>query len=137
MRTKDKSDIKSSNEINVQKIMEKIRANIRKRRGAESSEYHTELTDLSDVEKELELMRAELDIENRSYHISSHRKLLGPILTSGRSLVHGEVRRYVDPVFSKQKKFNIRVLGVLTLLSKEIYKMKKYVHTSIRKTRRR
>lgn len=38
---------------------------------------------------------------------------MGPFLIKGRKLVHGEVRRYVDPVFQKQSQLNYNLAGVL------------------------
>jgi O-antigen chain-terminating methyltransferase len=42
----------------------------------------------------------------------------------GRELVHGEVRRYVDPVFLKQKDFNASTVRLLRDISKDISEVK-------------
>lgn len=109
-------------EINVEEIMEEIRENIRKRK--ESDDYKS-AEEIEEVFSEVSSSRARspqesgiinlnCDIRNNSYSISSHRPVLGTFLVEGRKLVHGEVRRYVDPVFQKQSELNSNLAGVLS-----------------------
>lgn len=113
--------------VDVKKIMEKIRGNIRKRREEQK------VIKIEDLERKIETqnppynfhqelgsINANWDIENRTYRISSHRKLLGRVLIKGRELIHGEIKRYVDPVFWKQKEFNASTVRILNYLSKEL-----------------
>jgi len=118
-------------EINVQKIMEKIREDIRKRKEAQKVHDSTDLKkNLSDIKGELESMGENWDIENKSYRIFSHRKLLGPVLITGRELVHSEIRRYVDPALSKQREFNASTLRVLDSLSRQISEINKQLRNN-------
>ena len=107
-------------EINVEEIMKKIRENIRIRKEAESypnipggnslpitpcNEVNASRP-IDDITGDLSFLRNNWDIQNNSYFISSSRPYLGKYLVKGRELVHGEVRRYVDPVVWKQVSFN-------------------------------
>ncbi|AKB19735.1 MULTISPECIES: bifunctional 2-polyprenyl-6-hydroxyphenol methylase/3-demethylubiquinol 3-O-methyltransferase UbiG [unclassified Methanosarcina] len=104
-------------EINVEKIMGKIRENIRKRKGSEVFPGKN-IEDLqngpspeaplseSNIQRDLEYLNSNWDIQNNSYFISSHRPVVGKFLVKGRDLVHGEIRRYVDPIVWKQTEFN-------------------------------
>ncbi|MDI6720682.1 MAG: methyltransferase domain-containing protein [Methanomicrobiales archaeon] len=108
-------------EINVEEIMEKIRENIRRRKAAgiyppdpdslvtpqASAGSSTELA------RDLAYISGNWNIQNNSYFISSHRPVAGKVLVKGRELVHGEVRRYVDPVIWKQAEFNRATSQVL------------------------
>ena len=60
------------------------------------------------------IINSDYDIRNDNYSISSHRPFLGAFLIKGRKLVHGEVRRYVDPVFQQQSQLNYNLAGVLS-----------------------
>ncbi|MCJ7443812.1 MAG: class I SAM-dependent methyltransferase [Methanotrichaceae archaeon] len=60
----------------------------------------------ADRQKELDHILSNWDIENKDYLISSHRPISGRILVRGRGLVHGEVKRYVDPIVEGQSLFN-------------------------------
>ncbi|HOV51321.1 MAG TPA: methionine biosynthesis protein MetW [Methanothrix sp.] len=92
-------------EIDVAKIMERIRENIRKRKGIVRGTGN-ETGAPTDVERDLNYINSSWQIQNNSYFISSHRPILGKFLIKGRELVHGEVRRYVDPIIFKQNEFN-------------------------------
>ena len=131
----DKMDIRIRDKsANVTKIMEKIRENVRKRREEKKVADVEELERKSEVQhppynlhNDLRFINANWDIENKTYRISSHRKVLGPVLTRGRELVHGEIRRYADPIFWKQNEFNARTARILSHLSKELQKLKRQV----------
>jgi 2-polyprenyl-3-methyl-5-hydroxy-6-metoxy-1,4-benzoquinol methylase len=69
---------------------------------------------------ELYFINANWNIHNNSYFISSHHPLLGTLLIKGRKLVNEEVRRYVDPVISKQTDFNANNIKILNNLDKII-----------------
>jgi len=112
-------------EINVEKIMEKIRENIRRRKEAgvyppdpdQDVVPQAPAGSSTEISRDLAYLSGNWDIQNRSYFISSHRPVVGKYLVKGRELVHGEVRRYVDPVIWKQAEFNRatgRVLGEVT-----------------------
>lgn len=107
-------------EVNVEEIMSKIRENISKRKA--QGTYPPELDTVSqqptgDKKRSMEEIKGEVaddllnlkinyDIHNNSYVISSHRPIVGIPLIKSRELVHGEVRRYVDPMVFKQTTFN-------------------------------
>ncbi|MDG6256467.1 MAG: methionine biosynthesis protein MetW [Methanomicrobiaceae archaeon] len=106
-------------EINVEEIMEKIRENIRRRKEAGISPSNPDPAAIpasprqgspagsnADIARDLAYLTGNWDIQNNSYFISSHRPYVGKFLVRGRELVHGEVRRYVNPMFWKQAEFN-------------------------------
>jgi hypothetical protein len=131
----EKMDIEiHDKKIDVKKIMKKVRENIRKRREEQRAVDVEELERKSksqhpthDLQQDLEFINANWDTENKTYRIFSHRKILGPALITGRELVHGEIRRYVDPVFWKQKEFNASTTRILNYLSKEIQKLERQI----------
>lgn len=99
-------------EIDVQEIMERIRETIRRRK--EGGDRHGLPTGCEEWSSpDLSCLSNNADLRNTSYFISSHRPFAGKFLVRGRELVHGEVRRYVDPVFGKQAEFNGSAVRVL------------------------
>jgi 2-polyprenyl-3-methyl-5-hydroxy-6-metoxy-1,4-benzoquinol methylase len=114
-------------EIDVEEIMRKIQDNVKKRKIADIE--HLDInkipeTPVYNIKQDLESVKANLDIENRAYNISSHRKVLGPFLVGGRKLVHGEIKRYVDLTILRQKEFNESAARVLDYLSREVPEIK-------------
>lgn len=129
-------------EIDVEEIMRKIRENIRMRREAgiypedemeesnpspasapphEGKDGEPEPISLSpEARRDLDYINSNWDIENKGYFISSHRQVTGRFLVTGRELVHGEVRRYVDPAIWKQKEFNGSVVRVLNEVARSV-----------------
>ena len=112
------------NEINVEEIMRRIKENIarRKMQGAykEVNDQTAEQNYLQKISNDLTSINNNWNIENESYMIFSHRKILGPFLVRGRKLVHGEVRRYVDPIFWKQREFNASIVRILNETTKRV-----------------
>jgi|WetSurMetagenome_2_1015567.scaffolds.fasta_scaffold00639_12 SAM-dependent methyltransferase len=110
-------------EINVEEVMEKIRENIRRRQ--EAGEVPTDpdscatasencFHDQDDaIQRDLVYINSNWDIHNNSYIISSDRRYIGRALIKGRNLVHGEVRRYVDPIIYRQNGFNASTVRIL------------------------
>ncbi|MDQ1260967.1 MAG: hypothetical protein QG575_148 [Euryarchaeota archaeon] len=142
----DTSEIRD-NEINVEEIMLKIRENIKRRKEkgtypdeepqilSESQEQVSlcqpaeqavdeKKNDLlawaDEIKRDLDYINNNWDIQNNSYFISSHRPYSGKFLTKGRELVHGEVKRYVDPMICRQKEFNVSVARTLNETTKKI-----------------
>ncbi len=117
------------NEITVEEITQKIRENIRRRQiagepspdpdsviASPSNNCHSaELDDA--IQRDLGYINSNWDIHNNSYFISSHRPYIGKFLVKGRQLVHGEVRRYVDPMISRQVEFNGSTVRLLNQVS--------------------
>lgn len=111
-------------EINVEDIMAKIRDNIRHRK---VGNIHSDSDALSifpcggginkefneSVKRDLDLINSNWDLQNNTYTISSHHPVLGKFLVKGRQIVHGEVCRYVDPIFSRQTEFNAGTVRLL------------------------
>ncbi len=100
-------------EINVEEIMAKIREEIRQRKEAgllpsDPPEVSPapDPTRTSDLSHDLAYMTGNWNVQNTGYSITSHRPVTGRMLVKGRSLIHGEVRRYVDPMIWKQTEFN-------------------------------
>ena len=119
-------------EIDVEEIMRKIRENIRKRR--ESGTYTDEMKDLVDEplhtaetgESGVNAIQQDIEYLNRNwdthaeYSIGSHRRFIGRFLIRGRQLVHGEVRRYVDPIVGKQIEFNAHLVRIIKGLIRQV-----------------
>lgn len=116
-------------EIDVEELMQKIHDNIgkRKEQGIYDESVISKLHDTNtvyysgegdlDPQLDLEYILNNWDIRNDTYSITSHRPITGKILVKGRSLVHGEVKRYVEPVNFLQSEFN----GHLADFSTAIY----------------
>lgn len=126
-------------EINVVTIMEKIRENIRRRQAAgelppdpdpvnatTSKNYNAGESDDA-IQRDLLYINSNWDIHNNSYFISSHHPHIGKFLVKGRQLVHGEVRRYVDPVADKQSRLNKSTVRLLHSLAHEIEKIEETI----------
>lgn len=113
-------------EIKVEEIMEKIRENISKRKGiktdpamnskSETADFSERPSEDCEIQNGLKYLSSNWKIDNDSYSISSHRPFTGPILIKGRGLVHGEVKRYVDPVILKQDELNRTIVQILNKL---------------------
>ena len=71
-----------------------------------------------EAQKYLTYINTYWEIRNNSYFISSHRLGFGKALIKGRELLHNEVRRYVDPMISKQNEFNRSVVEVLNEITR-------------------
>jgi SAM-dependent methyltransferase len=120
-----------NSETNVEEIMAKIRENIRRRQAAgelppdsDSVIGSHSLNCISGetsniIQSDLSYIRLNWDIHNNSYFISSHHPYLGRFLIKGRQIVHGEVRRYVDPIVHKQTVFNQSTEHVLHYLAQK------------------
>lgn len=126
------------NNVDVKKIMKRLKESIQ--RGKEEKktvevEHLERKTDARQpsytLHPDLGFINANWDIENKAYRISSHRKVLGPVLVKGRELIYGELRRYIDPVFWKQKEFNSSVVRLLNYLSKEPREIKEQSNEDI------
>lgn len=114
-----------NNKINVEAIMATIRENIRRGKAAgELLQYpDTQISTVSSVntesewneafQRDLAYINANWDLHNNRYSIRSHRPYIGKILVKGRQLVHGEVRRYVDPMVSWQTEFNASTVRII------------------------
>lgn len=131
-------------EINVEEILQKIRENVRRRKvvgdlphdpdssTASASDSGNTDTSGESFQRDLSIIHTLWDLHKYNYSISSHRPCIGKILVKGRQLVHGEVRRYVDPMISRQTEFNastVRILShtsqICTELSKRVDKYQK------------
>jgi O-antigen chain-terminating methyltransferase len=125
-------------EIDVEEIMRKIRENIRMRREAGiypegeieeihlASGHHDQSSDdkpislSAEARRDLDYINSSWDVENKGYFISSHRPVAGKFLVTGRELVHGEVRRYVDPAIWKQREFNASTTRLLNEVARSL-----------------
>ena len=120
----DRSDIPDEG-TNVEELMRKIKENIKTRRAIDLCANAGDMTGMRADEaegnassekgdpKNWDYVKSNWDIQNNNYIISSHRRILGKVLVKGRELVHGEVRRYVDPMVWKQKEFNASIVRIL------------------------
>jgi len=113
-------------EINVEEIMRKIKENIARRKMLGEGREEVKIPPkgdsdfLQNILNDLDFINNNWNVENESYAIFSHRRVLGPFLVRGRKLVHGEVRRYVDPIFWKQREFNASVVRILNETAKKV-----------------
>jgi SAM-dependent methyltransferase len=115
--------------INVEEIMVKIRENIRRRQAAGElpkdpdtvigtpSKNCPEGESDDIIQHDLTYVNSNWNIHNNNYIMSSHHPYIGKFLLRGRQLVHGEVRRYVDPMISSQTEFNASSVRIITQTS--------------------
>lgn len=115
-------------EIDVEELMQKIHENITKRKenGKYDEEEISKLNSLSavyysgngelDPQLDLEYILNNWDVRNDTYSITSHRPITGKLLVKGREMVHGEVKRYVEPVNYLQSEFNEHVADFNTAI---------------------
>jgi SAM-dependent methyltransferase len=106
----DTSEIQDE-DIDVEEILRKIKENIKIR--TESEKEDDLLMHADGIRRDLDYINSNWDIQNNSYSIRSNRPIIGKMLVKGRELVHGEVRRYVDPMIWMQKEFNISIVKIL------------------------
>jgi len=129
-RTMDDNTIEiRDDKINANEIMAKIRENIRHRQAAGELPQDSDTLispfpyvgnsseENESIQRDLSYVRSNWDIHNNSYFICSHHPYIGKMLIKGRLLVHDEVRRYVDPMISRQAEFNISTVRLLTQTS--------------------
>lgn len=131
-------------EINVEEIMQKIRENIKRRKENEdlreneirdSYQHQDQIMNQNnnpprwadEIKRDLDYVNWSWDIQNNSYLISSHRPVVGKLLVKGRNIVHGEVKRYVDPVINKQREFNESVLRILNSIVKKMPEQEEHI----------
>ncbi|OBZ34278.1 MAG: hypothetical protein A9957_04095 [Methanohalophilus sp. DAL1] len=130
-------------EIDVEEIMKKIKDNIRMRKeagvypqdGIEMDPAGNSPECSTNVQRDLEYINANWDIQNNSYFISSHRPVVGKPLVKGRELVHGEVRRYVDPIIWKQTEFNGSTARYLNNVNEKINSFENVIDGKIEQLR--
>jgi hypothetical protein len=131
-------------EINIEEITEKIREKIRIRQEAGEQRTDSEFNSTSDpkhvmdpsndpIGRDLIYIKANWDIHNNNYFISSHRPYIGNFVVKGRQLIHGEVRRYVDPIISRQTEFNASSARSLAKLTQMISRQNEEVIADIQK----
>ena len=118
-----------SEEVNAEEIMKKIRENIQKKGidvypkkcGEIQNDATIEEFNSNDIiKRDLEYINSNWNIQNNGYLISSHRPAVGKFLIKGRELVHGEVKRYVNPMMQKQILFNESTLNILNNVANNI-----------------
>ncbi len=125
MREKSRSilEIKGEGIEEVEEIIRKIGVNKIKRK--ESSFSPENVLDLycpstPDIQHDFRQIKWTWDIGNSSYCISSHRPIVGKALVMGRELIHGEVKRYIDPMTEIQRDFNKSIAQILCKLDARI-----------------
>ncbi len=116
----------------VTEIITKIRENARGRQKSEDmklnflSECNRETG--SQFNRDLQFINSHWDIHNTSYFMQLHHPHIGKFLVKGRRLVHGEVRRYVDPMVSLQSDLNLRAIRILTQISQTCERLDQTLH---------
>lgn len=140
----DKMKENHDDEINVEEIMAKIRERIRRHQAAgelsanpdtriaPDQSARTGLTIDDSLQRDLAYLNTYREIQNNSYFISSHRPYIGKIIVKGRTLVHGEIRRYVDPIIDKQSGFNKSTVQVLNSLVQKVEKIDETTSNAIK-----
>jgi O-antigen chain-terminating methyltransferase len=125
-----------NDKINVEEIMETIRENVRNKKNIDKHSIKTEVylhksqnkiqNDIAkkSIQFTTDSLNSEWDIRNNSYFISSHHPFIGKVLIKCRKLIHGEVRRYVDPVILTQSKFNKDVTQLFTQIENTLSQIK-------------
>jgi hypothetical protein len=129
----DPTIIIQDDQIDVEEIMQQIRANIARRKGqpeqpeidpvAVSQEaWESTIGDITRFQQQLgggPLTHHDCDIVPRDYVIDWRIPILGPIHSIVRRVINTEVRRYLDVSLSKQTRFNENVLRALRYLAQE------------------
>lgn len=117
----DTFEIQDEN-IDVKKILKKIRKNIKTRGNIASLDYCATTSEKSlklwdNIYDDWAYLNRNWDITNEKYIISSHRPVIGKILVQGRKLLDklfaGESKRYVDHIAVKQNYFNGSVVRLV------------------------
>jgi len=129
-----------NDEINVEDIMAQIRENISRRRAAgelppdpdsiigSPSKKCLASESNHGIQRDLLYINSNWDINNNSYFISSHHPYFGKFLVRGRQLVHGEVRRYIDPMVFRQTEFNASIARMIILASQRCDQLNQHQH---------
>ena len=87
------------------------------------SKWNNSCISKSEIGDDIWQMESLIDLMNDGYVISSHRPILGKALVKGRELVHGEVRRYLDPIISQQTELNYLLIDVLYKLARKNHEL--------------
>ncbi len=113
----------SDSKINVEEVVEAIREKVQRRHAAgdvsdpqiplSSSLSETCAPFDESTRMDRIFINSNWDLHNNNYIITSHHHGIGKFLIKGRQLVHGEVRRYVDPLISRQTGLNASVVRIL------------------------
>ena len=116
-----------NSDIKVEDVMIQIKENIKKRRKENLdgdniiSTGQCQPVDIPEnVKQDIDYINSNWDLRYTEYNISSHRPIIGRLLTFGRRLVHGEVRRYMDLIIGKQSEFNASVVRISNSLMERI-----------------
>ncbi|HOW33235.1 MAG TPA: methionine biosynthesis protein MetW [Methanoregulaceae archaeon] len=129
-------------EIDVEESMKKIRENLRRKKKKMFESPHPEfpgrhsassrtlpISDMSpDDARDMACLSGNWDIQNASYTIRSHRPIVGRLLVRGRDLVHGEVRRYTDPIIWRQTEFNRAASTQISRLNQRVAAIESQCH---------
>ena len=94
-------------QINVKQIMKQIKEKIEKDNG----------NDYKNLDKESNIKEKRI--------ITSHRKIMGPILVKIRNFLDDEIQRSIEPTIINQEKFNKIILKEIMELKRGVNKSKK------------
>lgn len=125
-------------QIDVEEIMQQIRANIARRKGqsgidpvAISQElWESTIGDTTRFQQQLggvPLTHHDCDIVPRDYVIDWRIPILGPIHSIVRRVINAEIRRYLDVSLGKQMRFNENVLRALHYLAQENHNLRQEI----------
>lgn len=130
-------------DIDVKEIRRKLLENLQKRMDSGNypppvlpdetrpSEKITDTWTSADLSGEYSFINANWDIHNTRYTITSHRPFFGRFLVRGRQLVHGEIRRYIDPIISMQTRFNESAVRILNSNAQKIESLNENIRNSL------
>lgn len=104
--------------IEPEKLMKKIKENVHKRKekgifGTLSIDNRVFPFDQYSSSPDIGYITGKSHIGNYSYLIRSHHKYFGMFLVKGREMIHGEVKRYVDPIFLQQSEWNAATARII------------------------
>lgn len=134
----DPTIIIHDDQIDVEGIMQQIRANIARRKGqskvdpvAISQElWESTIGDTARFQQQIggiSLSHYDCDIVPRNYVIDWRVPILGPINSIVRRVINTEIRRYLDVSLSKQTRFNQNVLRALRYLAQENQRLRQEI----------
>lgn len=68
------------------------------------------------------------DVRLRAKEISSHRKVLGPLIVAAKRVVYPVLSAFLKESFHQQRSFNAAALSLLAELSEEVERLKASTH---------
>ena len=109
-----------------------VEARVREGKYSEDDAYYVSHLDLTVCEQSLDLQKEELeaiqklcrlwDVELRPREVSSHRKIVGPIIVAAKKALYPILSIFMKDLIRQQRTFNGEVVSLVTNLANKIEK---------------